>query len=499
MKKRGFWATGLMVLVVFFVSFSAWAVPPVINYQGKLTNPDGAPLNGNFVMIFHVHNAVENGGEPLWSDEYAVDVTGGIYNVQLGSANPFPEGLFENEELYLEVEIWNPDPEPGSLEKLSPRQRLTSTAFAMKAGDADTLDGLDSWQFVNRNQGFMEANNDSVVLGITNSGTGMGLIAETSGNIAVRGESTGAGGAGVAGYCYSTNGAGVFGQGDDKGVYGFCTYGKGVYGESTNGHGVVGKSTASDKAGVKGWNTQGMGVEGRSDNNNGVVGWTGASGDQDKSGVYGHSTNGRGVTGRSTGHHGVFGATFSSNSDHAGVFARNNGAGPGVYAEAGSNGYAAILKGNLLVRSASTGATVAELGEGLDYAEGFHVSEKTRIAPGTVLIIDPDNPGKLALSNKPYDTKVAGIVAGAKGLGSGVRLGAGRFDYDVALAGRVYCNVDAIYGEVSPGNLLTTAPTPGHAMVVKDYRKAQGAILGKAMEKLPEGKKGQILVLVTLQ
>jgi hypothetical protein len=84
-------------------------------------------------------------------------------------------------------------------------------------------------------------------------------------------------------------------------------------------------------------------------------------------------------------------------------------------------------------------------------------------------------------------------------LGSGVRLGAGRFDYDVALAGRVYCNVDAIYGEVSPGNLLTTAPTPGHAMVVKDYRKAQGAILGKAMEKLPEGKKGQILVLVTLQ
>jgi hypothetical protein len=98
-----------------------------------------------------------------------------------------------------------------------------------------------------------------------------------------------------------------------------------------------------------------------------------------------------------------------------------------------------------------------------------------------------------------YDTRVAGITAGARGLGSAVRLGVGQFDHDVALAGRVYCNVDSTYGEVKPGDLLTTSPTPGHAMVVKDQSKAQGAILGKAMEKLPEGQKGQILVLVTLQ
>ena len=80
-----------------------------------------------------------------------------------------------------------------------------------------------------------------------------------------------------------------------------------------------------------------------------------------------------------------------------------------------------------------------------------------------------------------------------------MRLGVGQFDYDVALAGRVYCNVDANYGEVNPGDLLTTSPTSGYAMVVKDRAKAQGAILGKAMEKLEQGKKGQILVLVTLQ
>jgi len=139
------------------------------------------------------------------------------------------------------------------------------------------------------------------------------------------------------------------------------------------------------------------------------------------------------------------------------------------------------------------------MGKGLDYAEGFDVSQERKIDPGSVLIIDPVNPGKLTLSHCAYDKKVAGIVAGGKGLGSGVRLGVGQFDYDVALAGRVYCNVDATEIAIEPGDLLTTSARPGHAMKAVDYARAQGAILGKSMEKLEKGKKGQILVLVTLQ
>ena len=53
--------------------------------------------------------------------------------------------------------------------------------------------------------------------------------------------------------------------------------------------------------------------------------------------------------------------------------------------------------------------------------------------------------------------------------------------------------------EVSPGELLTTSSTPGYAMKVSGQAKSQGAILGKAMEKLSQGERGQILVLVTLQ
>ncbi len=158
-----------------------------------------------------------------------------------------------------------------------------------------------------------------------------------------------------------------------------------------------------------------------------------------------------------------------------------------------------VVRGNILVQSEGTGASVLELGEGLDYAEGFDVTEEDNIEAGTVLVIDSDNPGKLTVSRSAYDSKVAGIVAGANGIGSGVRLGVGQFDHDVALAGRVFCNVDATQTAVQAGDLLTTSGTAGYAMKATDYDRARGSILGKAMQKLELGQKAQILVLVTLQ
>jgi hypothetical protein len=162
--------------------------------------------------------------------------------------------------------------------------------------------------------------------------------------------------------------------------------------------------------------------------------------------------------------------------------------------KAGSNG-------KVLKAYNQSGDVVLEIGEGLDYSEAFPTTQ-SGTSPGMVLSIDPDHAGFLMPSSTAYDRKVAGIVAGARGLSSGVRLGRGVVgvnDPAVALAGRVYCNVDTRYGDVQPGDLLTTSPTVGHAMVVEDYSRAQGAILGKAMEGLSGGGRGQVLVLVTLQ
>jgi hypothetical protein len=68
----------------------------------------------------------------------------------------------------------------------------------------------------------------------------------------------------------------------------------------------------------------------------------------------------------------------------------------------------------------------------------------------------------------------------------------------VALSGRVWVFADATSRPIRPGDLLTTSNTPGYAMRVNDHRRANGAIIGKAMTELRSGK-GMVLVLVSLQ
>ncbi|MCL4785941.1 MAG: hypothetical protein KJ070_03990 [Verrucomicrobia bacterium] len=137
---------------------------------------------------------------------------------------------------------------------------------------------------------------------------------------------------------------------------------------------------------------------------------------------------------------------------------------------------------------------------GADLAEPFQMSED-EIPKGSVVVIDDLNPGHLKLSTEAYDTRVAGIVSGANGIKPGISLhqeGMIEGGENVSLSGRVYVQADATFGAIKPGDLLTTSATAGHAMKVSDHSKAQGAILGKAMSSLHEGK-GMVLVLVTLQ
>jgi hypothetical protein len=138
---------------------------------------------------------------------------------------------------------------------------------------------------------------------------------------------------------------------------------------------------------------------------------------------------------------------------------------------------------------------------GADVAEPFETARKEELAPGTVVIIDDENPGKVMMSDGAYDTRVAGIISGAGGVKPGLRLqqdGMLEGTHHMALSGRVYVKADASSGKIKPGDLLTTSSTAGHAMKVKDHAKAQGAILGKAMTGLDKGT-GLVLVLVTLQ
>jgi len=118
-----------------------------------------------------------------------------------------------------------------------------------------------------------------------------------------------------------------------------------------------------------------------------------------------------------------------------------------------------------------------------------------------VVSIDSDNPGKLRLSRGAYNRRVAGVVSGAKNLSPGMvlpNISGAKKSVPVALSGRVWVYCDATRNSIRPGDLLTTSSTPGYAMKVTNYFKAQGAIIGKAMTSLKSGR-GLVLVLVSLQ
>ncbi|MEM9834199.1 MAG: hypothetical protein AAF944_26435 [Bacteroidota bacterium] len=146
--------------------------------------------------------------------------------------------------------------------------------------------------------------------------------------------------------------------------------------------------------------------------------------------------------------------------------------------------------------------TVLEITGGADLAEPFEVAGESIIEAGTIVAIDPHNAGQLKVASTAYDKTVAGIISGAGDIKPGMVMGQdgsiASGEHPVALTGRVYAKVDARYGAIQPGDLLTTSDTPGHAMKVSDASQAQGAIIGKAMTALEEGQ-GLVLVLVSLQ
>ena len=155
----------------------------------------------------------------------------------------------------------------------------------------------------------------------------------------------------------------------------------------------------------------------------------------------------------------------------------------------------------LSVAGTTTTNKISVLG-GADLAELFDVKEVAGAKPGMVVVIDPNNPGKLMLSTRAYDAKVAGVISGANGIDPGLIMrqenSIADGSHPIALAGRVWVWCDASKDSIVPGDQLTTSTRKGMAMRVKDRTRAQGAILGKAMTSLDRGQ-GYVLVLITLQ
>lgn len=156
-----------------------------------------------------------------------------------------------------------------------------------------------------------------------------------------------------------------------------------------------------------------------------------------------------------------------------------------------------------LKNNGDTSVKVLEITGGSDLSEQFNITPVANgeVLPGMVVSIDPNAPGSLKVCAEAHDKKVAGIISGAGGLKAGMRMGQtgsiASGSHPVALTGRVYCYADQSNGMITPGDLLTTSSIPGRAMKVKDYTKALGSVIGKAMT--PVNEDGLVLVLVGLK
>jgi hypothetical protein len=255
----------------------------------------------------------------------------------------------------------------------------------------------------------------------------------------------------------------------------------------------------------------------------GVGGNRGVEGEGTFNGVYGWSASGNGVAGSSNTGIGVKATSSGTGTDGPALYAQNtNAAGVAIVSTVSSTdantvvinrGSGDLIKGfsgsmgeNMVFRVTNTGRTevsVLTITGGSDLSEQFDIKAgDLSLEPGMVVCIDPDDPGELVVASRAYDRTVAGVISGAGGVATGMTLGhrgtVADGAHPVALTGRVYVWVDASHGPVVPGDLLTTSPTPGHAMKVQDHGQAPGAVLGKAMSRLDSGR-GLVLVLVSLQ
>ena len=134
MRYRRYMLTALVALGALAMSTVQAAVPTLINYQGRLADGDGAPLDTTVSMVFTIYDS-EAGGISKWTEtQPSVSVAGGLFNVLLGSVTPISDSVFKAPARYLGVQV-------GSDPELIPRSRIVSVGYAQRVATVDGATG----------------------------------------------------------------------------------------------------------------------------------------------------------------------------------------------------------------------------------------------------------------------------------------------------------------------------------------------------------------------
>lgn len=109
-------------------------VPPMIHYQGHLTDDVGEPVDAAVSMIFTIYDAPEEPSTALWAETLSVEVANGLFDVPLGSVHALTDGIFNEPARYLGIAV-------GPDEEISPRTRFLTAPYAFRVGTIDGATG----------------------------------------------------------------------------------------------------------------------------------------------------------------------------------------------------------------------------------------------------------------------------------------------------------------------------------------------------------------------
>jgi hypothetical protein len=127
---------------------AAPTVPALVNYQGYVTNAQGAALaDGNYDILFKIYTAA-SGGTPIWGEKQVVTLNGGQFSVLLGNGGAIdvatPRGALSDlfiasplasGNLFMGLTV-NPVGQNTNAE-FTPRQQILANPFAHRALRAD--------------------------------------------------------------------------------------------------------------------------------------------------------------------------------------------------------------------------------------------------------------------------------------------------------------------------------------------------------------------------
>lgn len=526
---------------------TAGAEPPLeMNYQVMLTNESNEPIVDTVILQCGIWTAAQGGANP-WNEDHVVTTNSiGVASVVLGSEESLSVVDF-SVELWLELTV--------DTVTLTPRRKLLSAPYAFYSMDAASLGGVDASSYVQEGQSnsvstaMIIPDVVSSVDGVANDGGNIDLVAGSNITITPNDStneitiSASGGGGGDITAVYAENGlTGTVTSGDahlnigagdgitvtadaiavnydmgltiDSGALEFSAADVAGDGLTYNG------SYTLERDNVYSWTVDAEDMYAAVSGNVGI----GDTNPYAKLEVQDDSATGECLRISNSSYVGagggpplyiddelvlIYGGTPAAGGDVLEILVSHSASGTAQFIACDVAGSGIFDPPNNKFRVNVNGDVFADGTFGLGgsgFAEFVEVGSGSRsVSPGDVMVIDPDGRGAIARSDKARSRLVAGIYITKPGIcaterewdNHSIASMADEFnEVPLTMMGIVPCKVSAENGPISPGDLLVTSDTPGHAMRDEDPRP--GTILGKALESLSAGT-GTIKVLMALQ